>query len=595
MNIKELENKCLKPILYSVYGNDLCGDTSQDLLSNMVAYINEVIGQTNDNTKLVQGLYDYVKNQGLSEEVAKQIQIMIDNGTFDRIINQEVFGDLDSRVSVCEEGVKNNTTSIGDINKKVLEHQSRIERINYSNVYSEEDIQNAIINKVQGIEFKNNITINKPIDLDQLNFVVNLNGFTLKISDDYTEDHVFRIGKTEFTTFYDKYLKWIKNGVIDLNDKECYVLNHSFSWSLNCLDLRCINMKKGFIKYTVSSNQNTRGAEGLFCNISLVGSNNIGRETLGFDLWIGDSIYTKLYTQYFTYGIRVRTGGSLVSDCHVWGLPNTGGDVNKIMKIGFINEAYFNRFVDCISDTPERYDMNQPSSPINGGIAFYDHVSSEVRYSSCDILEHPTSTANNSVIGFYFNKPETVDDLYYGQSVYINNCYSRTPSKMANGIRFEGKTRVLNIQSSNLAVGQRGRIRGYNQLPSNGTVFKNDKGFTSDGINDFTLCKEANQYQVINDDYGLKILVRDSENIGKWIALFESPNNPYSKSELQEFAEKLKPMSDDSKLNLYTNNITVILYNSLIEEGQVGRYDQVWWNRAKKQFYNFRTGEFITN
>lgn len=102
MNIKELENKCLKPILYSVYGNSLCGDTIQDLLSNMVAYINESIKQTNDNTTLVNGLYDWVRNQGLKEEVIKQLNIMVDNGTFDRIINQEVFGDLSNDVEILK-------------------------------------------------------------------------------------------------------------------------------------------------------------------------------------------------------------------------------------------------------------------------------------------------------------------------------------------------------------------------------------------------------------------------------------------------------------------------------------------------------------
>lgn len=112
MNIKNLENKCLKPILYSVYGNNICGDTLQDLLSNMAAYINEVIGQTNDNTKIVQGLYEYVKNEGLKEEVFKQLQEMINNGTFDRILNQELFGDLVSKDEELNKKIDDLKTSL---------------------------------------------------------------------------------------------------------------------------------------------------------------------------------------------------------------------------------------------------------------------------------------------------------------------------------------------------------------------------------------------------------------------------------------------------------------------------------------------------
>lgn len=126
MNIEALENKCLKPILYSVYGNDLCGDTLQDLLSNMVAYINETIHQTNDNTKLVQGLYDYVKNEGLKQEVINEIRKMVDDGTFDQIINQQLFGDLSGDVEALkakdiaiEGNVETNKQGIANLSNEV--------------------------------------------------------------------------------------------------------------------------------------------------------------------------------------------------------------------------------------------------------------------------------------------------------------------------------------------------------------------------------------------------------------------------------------------------------------------------------------------
>lgn len=79
---------------YSVYSNRLCGDTLQDLLSNFCAYINECIKYVNDYTEMVEKIIEWVKNEGLREEVIKQLNVWIDDGTFDQIINQELFGDL---------------------------------------------------------------------------------------------------------------------------------------------------------------------------------------------------------------------------------------------------------------------------------------------------------------------------------------------------------------------------------------------------------------------------------------------------------------------------------------------------------------------
>lgn len=174
MNIKELENRCLKPILYTVYGNDLCGDTLQDLLSNMVAYINEVIEQTNDTTNLVQGLYDYVKNQGLKEEVIKQLNIMIDNGTFDQIINQEIFGDLyndveglnvktDNIIKTIDHNKKETDKNVEILNKEVnilrnINNNKKmlIAHRGFGSIYPENTIyafQESIRNGANAIEF----------------------------------------------------------------------------------------------------------------------------------------------------------------------------------------------------------------------------------------------------------------------------------------------------------------------------------------------------------------------------------------------------------------------------------------------------------
>lgn len=97
--IDKLKYDCLKPINYSVYSNDLCGDTLQDLLSNMIATINLTVDDVNNYSVIVNNLVDYVKGEGLSLEVQKQLNIWLEDGTIDRIINQEIFGDLSDRVN----------------------------------------------------------------------------------------------------------------------------------------------------------------------------------------------------------------------------------------------------------------------------------------------------------------------------------------------------------------------------------------------------------------------------------------------------------------------------------------------------------------
>lgn len=103
--IEKINFKCLKGY-YSVYANDICGDTAQDLLSNMVATINLLVDDVNNNNLIVENLVSWVKGEGLKQSVREQLNIWIDDGTIDRIINQEVFGDLSSKVYKLESDFK---------------------------------------------------------------------------------------------------------------------------------------------------------------------------------------------------------------------------------------------------------------------------------------------------------------------------------------------------------------------------------------------------------------------------------------------------------------------------------------------------------
>ncbi|MEG0578136.1 MAG: hypothetical protein RR500_09815, partial [Bacilli bacterium] len=455
-------------------------------------------------------------------------------------------------------------------------------------VYNEEDLKKAVANKINEITFKDNITINNSLNLDRFSTYINLNGFILTLSNTFTDTHIFRIGETEYTNFYTKYHKWIKNGVININDKNVYVIQNNFSWNLICDSLRVINTRKGFISYYVSSEQTTRGAEGSLNNITIIASENIGTDEIAFDWYIGDSMINGLYSHCFAIGLKLRVGGIRTSNCHFWGLPFASGKPNQIMKIGVWNANYFNNFNGVISDSPDRINQSIPSSITNGGIAFYDEMGANSRYINCDILEH-TSSPNNTLIGFYIDKPSTLEEKYSGQSIYIDSCYSRNPQKLSQGVFYSGNIRNINIKNCDFAINKSGRVRGHNRLTSNTTVYKYDIEEKTT-LSDFSLCSGANEMQIINDDFGVSILLRDSNKNGRWARVDEKRNNTYTSAQLQTLADELKLRQTVSGQNVNMGQIFVVKYNSIIADGNVGRYDMCFWSTSSQDFYNLRTG-----
>lgn len=106
--IPNLERCFLKlGVPYSVYSNYICGDTLQDLLSNMCALLNMVVDNVNEYNEIVNALKKWIEEEGLQNAVDKKLEEMINDGTFDNIINQKIFGDLQSLVNQNEKRILN--------------------------------------------------------------------------------------------------------------------------------------------------------------------------------------------------------------------------------------------------------------------------------------------------------------------------------------------------------------------------------------------------------------------------------------------------------------------------------------------------------
>ena len=513
-------------------------------------------------------------------------------------VNFEIAKDRDAIINGNIESIsKLNEVSVNQEEKIFSFYENlnkEIKKIKAHEIYNEEDLDDFITSDYKTGIFKSDVIITTPKNLDRIDKILNLNGFTLKLSDSYSYDYIFRIGETEYGIFNTKYIKWIKNGIIDINDKECYVLNHTFSWSLICEGLRVINTKKGFIKYTVPEEQTSRGAEAIFSDITIIGSGNIKNEQLAYDLWIGDSIYKNLVSQYFTYGVRARVGGSIISNIHVWGVHNKAGRLNHIMKIGVINQAYYNIFENIIVDTPEVLSDELEPSVTNGGIAFYDELSSETRYDNCQILGNKNQK-DKAIICFYLNKPEDLADEYYGQSMIFDNCFTRETKKIHTGIHFTGKSRVLNITNCNIAINKEGKVRGYNQLTSNSTVFKKDTAqSTIDKIIPWSTCNQENSMQMENDDFGVTILIRDKDKTGSWVRLMSGIDSVVNKEKVPEVLAYLNSAKKSGISGGIMRNIGFTVFNSSISEGNVGRYEYYQYVPIAERFLIVRTGMLTT-
>ena len=93
-----------------VYDDSL---TYQELLYKLIAKINEVVesqNQTNENFDELYALFiqlkeyvdNYFKNLDVQEEINNKLDEMAKDGTLDKIINEQIFGELNDRIDKLE-------------------------------------------------------------------------------------------------------------------------------------------------------------------------------------------------------------------------------------------------------------------------------------------------------------------------------------------------------------------------------------------------------------------------------------------------------------------------------------------------------------
>lgn len=112
----ETLNKCLIDwnVNYSVYPYN--GYTINEVLCQFFDAINKGIITINEYTNMVGALMDWVRKEGLKDEVNKALDKMIEDGTLDNIINQKLLSDILQLVEDTKSDLENN---IGEVEEKV--------------------------------------------------------------------------------------------------------------------------------------------------------------------------------------------------------------------------------------------------------------------------------------------------------------------------------------------------------------------------------------------------------------------------------------------------------------------------------------------
>lgn len=119
INFNQLEtlNKCLIDwnVNYSIYPYN--GYTINEVLCQFFDAINKGIITINEYTKLICGVMDWIKKEGLKEEVEKALDKMVQDGTLETIINENLFQDLNNKI----DEIKNHTDDkLSEFEKKML-------------------------------------------------------------------------------------------------------------------------------------------------------------------------------------------------------------------------------------------------------------------------------------------------------------------------------------------------------------------------------------------------------------------------------------------------------------------------------------------
>ena len=292
--------------------------TLNELICKLAQKMDEVITQSNESFNYL----EWLKSQGLSDEVIKIMLEWKENGTLETLINQNIFNELNNTINEINTQLETKA-NINEINEQLET------KVNKNEIYLN-DFNNSDIDNIKSALELANLN-GKNIIFDTRTYIVD-------------EDIILNNVNCDF-----------RNGAINLNGNSLILENDSSLINCNIVNGGVI-LRNGknridnitIKKFTVALKLDVGNYESFINNIRIENEEN-STNTIGILVNCSDTTLNKVYGYGANTGIKIVSGGdNYFKDVHLW-----------LKKSNYYNDSKFihvvdgtgNHFIDCCSDT----------------------------------------------------------------------------------------------------------------------------------------------------------------------------------------------------------------------------------------------------
>ena len=300
----------------SVY--DFNDFTLNELICKLAQKMDEVITQSNESFNYL----EWLKSQGLSDEVIKIMLEWKENGTLETLINQNIFNGLNNAINVINTQL-DTKANINEVNEQLET------KVNKNEIYLNDYNNTDIVNIKSALELAN--SNGKNIIFDTRTYIVD-------------EDIILNGVNCDF-----------RNGVINLNGNSLILENDSSLINCNVINGGVIlrNGKNRIANITIKNfttalTLDVGNYESFLNNIRLENEKN-NTNTIGIFVNCSDTTVSKVYGYGANTGIKIASGGdNYFKDVHLWLKKSNYYDDSKFIHV--VNGTG-NHFINCCSDT----------------------------------------------------------------------------------------------------------------------------------------------------------------------------------------------------------------------------------------------------
>lgn len=429
VGFKQLEtlNKCLVDwnVNYSVYPYN--GYTVNEVLMQFHDAINNGIITINEYTNLISAVMEWLKKEGLKEEVEKSIDKMYQDGSLGALINERLLHDLNEKIKNIEDDVTDITLNL---KKYDVFTDGKLDGVKITELFKENDnktfyLPNGTYDLRSTIYIVNNV--NMIFSPQTIIRAINPMDDMININKESTDG-----GKN----------RYIKDGILEGN-----------GLAKNCIHIAITsNLWIDGVRFKNPINRGLKidaGYEILGTNLFFTNTINTNiNDNVAIDLNTSDCMFSNITMKNFTVGMLITQGGNFISKIHPW-----CNQIDRLSKtIGIDNRADANFFDMVYFDTCNIGMLTDHYASLVNCI-FNIHRSYRKHFSAEPIYVKNTSTKiitlTNSSFEYTNNPNESYSVLVTNNNdntIFVN-CEFPTPSTLKNTPKyFDRNLKVYKIR-----------------------------------------------------------------------------------------------------------------------------------------------------